>query len=354
MCQLRRRLGTSMCVRTCSENGCEKPRQRQHQAFPGYDVMKSAQAEIERLRMEVAKLRVGRDLLKKPQPSHQGVDVKFGFMAKHRGIWPVHRMWDALGVSRSGFYAWLSRPSSQRSQDGEVLGEQARQSFMCSDRTYGIRRVWRDVLALGFRCGQHRIERLMQLQGLPARPRRQGGLPKDVGARSAIADNVLDRQFRADGPDQKWVADVTDIWTADGRLYVTAVLDLYSRRVVGWADAEQYDFAIGCSCTDDGRLETRATNAPTSASSACWPNRALHAARVGLTEVWDISKMESFFRTLKTGCTAPRSIVRVRRLAQTCSTTSNASTIRLADIRRWNTSALLNFSKLERLHLVST
>lgn len=131
----------------------------------------------------------------------QGVDVKFGFMAKHRGIWPVNLMCDALGVSRSGFYAWLPRPPSQRSQDDEVLGERVRQSFMASDRTYGARRVWRDVLALGFRCGQHRIERLMRVQGLRARPRRLG-VPKDAGARSAIAGNVLDRQFQADGPDR--------------------------------------------------------------------------------------------------------------------------------------------------------
>ncbi|VVE54976.1 IS3 family transposase [Pandoraea fibrosis] len=160
--------------------------------------------------------------------------MKFGFMAKHRGIWPVNLMCDALGVSRSGFYAWLSRPPSQRSQDDEVLGERVRQSFMASDRTYGARRVWRDVLALGFRCGQHRIERLMRVQGLRARPRRRG-VPKDAGPRSVIAGNVLDRQFQADGPDQKWVADFTYIWTAEGWLYVAAVLDLYSRRIVGWS-----------------------------------------------------------------------------------------------------------------------
>lgn len=160
--------------------------------------------------------------------------MKFGFVAKHRGIWPVNLMCDALGVSRSGFYAWLGRPPSQRSQDDEVLGQRVRQSFMASDRTYGARRVWRDVLALGYRCGQHRIQRLMQVQGLRARPRRRG-LPRDAGGRSAIASNVLDRQFQADSPNQKWVADFTYFWTAEGWLYVAAVLDLYSRRIVGWS-----------------------------------------------------------------------------------------------------------------------
>lgn len=108
--------------------------------------------------------------------------MKVGFMTKHQGIWPVNLMCDALGVSRSGFCAWLSRRPSQRSQDDEVPGEWVRQTFMASDRTYGARRVWRDLLALGFRCGQHRVERLMQLQGLRSRPPRRGLLRMSVHA----------------------------------------------------------------------------------------------------------------------------------------------------------------------------
>ena len=94
--------------------------------------------------------------------------------------------------------------------------------------------MWHDVLALGEHCGPYRIERLMREQALRARPRRRG-LPKDVGERSAIADNVLDRQFQADAPNCKWVADFTYIWTAEGWLYVAVVLDLYSQRIVGWS-----------------------------------------------------------------------------------------------------------------------
>ena len=163
--------------------------------------------------------------------------MKFGFVAKHRGAWPVNLMCEALGVSRGGFYAWLTRPRSLRSLSDEVLGAQVHQSFVRSDRTYGARRVWHDVLEQGQACGLHRIERLMREQALRARPRRRG-LPKDRGTRSAVADNVLDRQFRADGPNQKWVADFTYIWTAEGWLYVAAVLDLYSRRIVGWSMQE--------------------------------------------------------------------------------------------------------------------
>jgi transposase InsO family protein len=101
--------------------------------------------------------------------------VKFSFIARHRGIWAVDWMCGALGVSRGGFYAWLTRPRSRRSRRDEELSAKVRASFIGSDRTYGARRVWRDLLAEGFCCGLHRIERLMRLQALKARPRRHGG-----------------------------------------------------------------------------------------------------------------------------------------------------------------------------------
>ena len=182
--------------------------------------------------------------------------MKFGFMAKHRGIWPVGMMCEALGVSRSGFYAWLVRPPCERHRTDEVLSVQVRQSFLSSDRTYGARRVWHDVLALGLRCGLHRVERLMREQALRARPRRRG-LPKDRAQRGAVAANVLDRQFQADAPNQKWVADFTYIWTAEGWLYAAAVLDLYSRSIVGMVHAGKHELATRRRRAHDGGLATR-------------------------------------------------------------------------------------------------
>jgi putative transposase len=88
--------------------------------------------------------------------------------------------------------------------------------------------------AQGFDCGRNRIERLMRGLALRARPRRRG-LPKDVGERSEITDNVLDRQFQAEAPNRKWAADFTYIWTAEGWLYAAVGIDLFSRRVVGWS-----------------------------------------------------------------------------------------------------------------------
>lgn len=107
-----------------------------------------------------------------------------------------------------------------------------RASFAASDRTYGARRIWHNVLAEGISCGLHRIERLTRENALRARPRRRG-LPTDDGKRSIISPNILDRQFEADRPNQKWIADFTYIWTAQGWLRVAAVIDLFSRRVVG-------------------------------------------------------------------------------------------------------------------------
>jgi transposase InsO family protein len=122
--------------------------------------------------------------------------MKFVFIAKHRNIWPVAWLCNAMGVSRSSFHAWLDRSPSARSRSDEALGQQVKASFLGSDRTYGARRVWRDLLAEGADCGLHRIERLMRQQALRARPRRRR-LPKDEGDRQTHrrrrnrADNAL-------------------------------------------------------------------------------------------------------------------------------------------------------------------
>ena len=183
--------------------------------------------------------------------------MKFGFIARHRTIWPVAWLCDALGVSRSGFHAWLTRSPSARSRSDEALGTQVKASFLASDRTYGARRVWRDLLANGSECGLHRIERLMRLQALRARPRRRR-LPKDEGSRQldVVPANLLDRQFDAERPNQKWIADFTYIWTTEGWLYVAAVIDLFSRRVVGWSMSAG-DSPVGRGCPADGDLAPR-------------------------------------------------------------------------------------------------
>ena len=127
------------------------------QAFPGHGQMKLEQPKIARPKREVAKLKAERDILKKGRSLlREGSNMKFVFIAKHRGVWPVAWLCDALGVSRSGFHAWLNRSPSARSRSDEAIGGRIRTSFISSDRTYGARRVWRDLLAKGIDCGLHR------------------------------------------------------------------------------------------------------------------------------------------------------------------------------------------------------
>lgn len=236
--------------------------------------------------------------------------MRFAFVAKHRSIWPVAWLCEALDVSRSGFHAWLNRAPSKRTRDDETIGMKVRASFVGSDRTYGARRVWRDVLADGIDCGLHRIERLMQVQALRARPRRRA-LPKDNGLRFAAAPNVLDREFHAERPNQRWIADFTYVWTAEGWLYVAAVIDLFSRRVVGWSmkpdmTAQLVTDALVMAIWRRGKPDALLHHSDQGSQYTSEQFQKLMADN-GVTcsmsrsgNVWDNAAMESFFSSLKT------------------------------------------------------
>jgi putative transposase len=242
--------------------------------------------------------------------------MRFAFVAKHRSIWPVAWLCKALDVSRSGFHAWLNRVPSKHSQYDEELTRQMRASFLVSDRTYGARRVWHDVLAEGFSCGLHRIERLMRKNAMKARPRRRS-LPVDTGERiiNTIAPNVLDRQFHAAVPNRKWIADFTYIWTAEGWLYVAAVIDLFSRRVVGWSmspsmTAQLVTDALLMAIWRRGKPDALLHHSDQGSQYTSEQFRKLmedngvacSMSRSG--NVWDNAAMESFFSSLKTERTA--------------------------------------------------
>lgn len=154
--------------------------------------------------------------------------MKFEFIAKHRGVWQTLRLCQALGVSRSGSCEWMIRPESARAQRNRQLTLRIRTSFEQSNRTYGSPLVWRDLRAWGLACGEHRVARLMRAAGLQARGKRRR-LPFDVGPwpEHSIAPNLLDRQFEATAPNQRWVAVFTYVWTEEGWLYFAMVLDLF-------------------------------------------------------------------------------------------------------------------------------
>lgn len=237
--------------------------------------------------------------------------MKFGFVAKHRGIWPVDVQCEALGVSRSGFYAWCARPESMRSRMDQVILLTVRASFAASDATYGARRVIDDVRAAGHVCGRQRVARLMRSAALRARPKRRA-TPQDRGERALhlIAANVLDRQFTALAPNQKWVADFTYVWTQEGWLYVAAVVDLFSRRVVGWAmqpamTAQLVTDALLMAVWRRGPATTilhhsdQGSQYTSEAFQRLLADLGIACSMSRAGNVWDNAVMESFFSTLK-------------------------------------------------------
>jgi putative transposase len=244
-------------------------------------------------------------------------------MAKHRGIWPLRWLCEALDVSRGGYYGWLKRPPSVRSRQDTVLLDSVQRSFADSDRTYGARRVRHDLRAWGQPCGRHRVQRLMIAAGLQARRKRRR-VPTDIGQRPAdvIADNVLDRNFVATAPNQRWVADFTYIWTDEGWLYVAAVLDLYSRLVVGWS----MQSSMTAQLVSDAMLMAIWRRRPSAqllhhsdrgsqySSDQFQQLLAEHGVICSMSRsgnCWDNAAMESFFSTLKTERTS-RSVYRTR------------------------------------------
>ena len=157
-------------------------------------------------------------------------------MARNRAVWPTDLMCRVLRVSRSGFYAWSNRTPSTRDREDQRLLGLIRTSFEQSDATYGSPRVWDDLRDWGERCGCKRVARLMREHRLCARAKRRRP-PMDSRTRPEhfIAPNLLERQFEASATNQKWVADFTYIPTGEGWLYLAVVLDLFSRRAVGWS-----------------------------------------------------------------------------------------------------------------------
>jgi putative transposase len=223
-----------------------------------------------------------------------------------------------MEVSPSGFYEWLERGPSARSQANAKLLAQIRTFFEASDRTYGSPRIVRDLHAAGERCSRKRVARLMRIAKLQARRRRRR-LPADTGVRAEhrLAPNLLDRQFDAQAPNQRWVADFTYLWTAEGWLYVAIVLDLYSRRVVGWSMSESMSaqFVLDALIMALWRRGKPTQLIHHSDQGSQYTSedfqRLLSAQGIACSmsrrgDCWDNAAMESFFSSLKTERTSRR------------------------------------------------
>ena len=161
--------------------------------------------------------------------------MKFRFIQRHAEQYRVKMMCSVLGVSRSGYYAWCKRRPSARERANRGLRALIRLLHRKSRRTYGYRRIHAGLVAQGITCGKNRVARLMQEDGLQARRRRLYKRTTQSRHNRPVAPNRLAQSFVASGPNKKWVTDITYVRTAEGWLYLSVVLDLYSRLVIGWA-----------------------------------------------------------------------------------------------------------------------
>jgi putative transposase len=236
--------------------------------------------------------------------------VKFAFIDAEKARWPVEIQCEVFGVSRSGFYAWNGRPEARRTREDAELVIEIKAASKVGRGNYGSPRVHRELRANGRRIGRKRVERLMRQEGIVARKKRRFRKTTDSNHKHPVAPNVLARNFDVELPDTAWVTDVTYVWTHEGWLYLAAILDLFSRRVVAWAASANNDRALAISALDRATCE-RAPAAGLlhhsdrgSVYASCDYGDALTAigavksmSRKG--DCWDNAVAESFFATIK-------------------------------------------------------
>ena len=162
--------------------------------------------------------------------------MKFAWIQTEKATYPLAKLCRWLDVTRSGFYAWRGRPESTHTRDDRRLKVLVRASFEASKQRYGSPRVHEDLLEQDEYVSRKRVVRLMQEDGLKARLRKRYKLTTMSDHDQPVAANLLDRQFEADAPNQRWVGDTTEfVIGGSGKLYFAAILDLFSRFIVGWA-----------------------------------------------------------------------------------------------------------------------
>jgi putative transposase len=246
--------------------------------------------------------------------------MKYQFIAEHRQEYPVSTMCRVLEVAVSGFYAWLRRAPSRRSQENTGLGERIGRIYHANRQVYGSPRIHAALRAEGKPCGKKRVARLMRELGLSAKPRKHRTRTTDSQHEQPVAPNLLNREFTATAPNTKWVADITAIWTSEGWLYLAVVLDIFSRMVVGWAmDAHRDEalveqaarMALAQRQPEPGLLHH--SDRGSQYTAADYRELLAHYGIVmsmsGKGDCYDNALMESFFGTLKSECVDRQSFV---------------------------------------------
>ena len=240
--------------------------------------------------------------------------MRFSFICDHQGQFEVKIMCRVLHVSQSGYYAWKQRPQSARECANRELSQRIQAIHTHSRMTYGVRRVHAALAEQHVVCGKHRVARLMHSAGLRGRGRaRHRARTTQADPTHTPAPNVLNRNFSADRPNQKWLADITYIDTQEGFLYLAGVLDVFSRRLVGWAMADHMredlvENALRLALAQRRPSRDLLHHSDQGSQYTSDDYQALLAQR-GITvsmsrggDCYDNAMMESFFGTLKAEC----------------------------------------------------
>ena len=236
--------------------------------------------------------------------------MRFGFIQTEKATYPVRVLCRTLKVSTSGFYAWCRRGLSDRAQEDAALKVKIRAAHAASDKTYGSPRIHEDLKADGQQVGRKRVARLMREEGIEGQRKRRFRVTTDSRHSHPVAANHLNRNFTASAPNKIWVTDITYIWTRAGWMYLAAILDVFSRRVVGWS----LDSHIDQSLTLDALSMALRTRRPEPgllhhsdrgvqyAAGDYQKQLRQHGIVCSMSrkgDCWDNAVAESFFSTLK-------------------------------------------------------
>jgi transposase InsO family protein len=236
--------------------------------------------------------------------------VIFSFIEQHREVWPVTLLCDTLGVSTAGFYAWRGRPVSDQQRRRDSLLVKIRAAHAEVKERYGSPRIHAELAAKGVDCCVNTVAKLMHDNDIRAKTARKFKNTTDSKHALPVADNLLDRQFEATAPNERWLADISYIPTREGWLYLAAVEDLYSRMVVGWSMADTMtsrlvvdalEMAVQRRLPDEGLLahSDRGSQYASEHYQRLLAKHGIECSMSGVGQCWDNAPMESFFASLK-------------------------------------------------------
>jgi putative transposase len=240
--------------------------------------------------------------------------MRFRAIQRNACRYPIRLMCRMLDVSHGGYYAWRSRPESRRTTTDRRLVREIREIHTGFRRAYGSPRVHSELVdERRIPCGENRVARLMRKNQIRSRRARRFRVTTNSDHEFPVAPNFLNREFEAKQPDQRWAGDITFIWTREGWLYLAAILDLFSRRVVGWATSNRINrwltlraltMALESRSPQDNLLHhsDRGSQYASRDYRDELRTRGITCSMSRKGDCWDNAVLESFFATLKTEC----------------------------------------------------